>query len=233
VPAPPARAWMLATNDRFANRCLPLLIANQAGWCLVNSHLLRVTWTGGDDAACLHIEYLSGLPPYPAVSHFGHGILTWTLPYLFQTPPGYNLLARGPANWPKDGVYSLEGVVEADWSAATFTMNWKLTRPNYPVTFDVGEPICMLVPQRRGELEAFRPQIRDIDAEPDMRSRYALWCQNRAQFLTDLKEPGSEAAKQAWQKHYFQGTSPDGLVATEHQTVLKLHKFNEQHERGG
>ena len=38
-----------------------------------------------------------------AESLFGHGILTWTLPYLFRTPPGYNLLARGPANWPKDG----------------------------------------------------------------------------------------------------------------------------------
>src|SRR3712207_8402233 len=35
----------------------------------------------------------------PARSHFGSGILTWNLPFLFRTPPGYNLHVRGPANW--------------------------------------------------------------------------------------------------------------------------------------
>ena len=49
-------------------------------------------------------------------------------------------------------------MIETDWSVATFTMNWKLTRPHWPVTFEIGEPICMVVPQRRGELESFHPQ---------------------------------------------------------------------------
>jgi hypothetical protein len=40
-----------------------------------------------------------------AISHFGSGILTWNVPYLFRTPPGYNLLVRGPANWPKDAAF--------------------------------------------------------------------------------------------------------------------------------
>jgi hypothetical protein len=31
-PAPRERAWMDATTDRFAYRCLPLVFANQAGW---------------------------------------------------------------------------------------------------------------------------------------------------------------------------------------------------------
>ena len=37
-------------------------------------------------------------------SHFGSGILTWHLPLLFRTPPGYDLLVRGPANHPKDAM---------------------------------------------------------------------------------------------------------------------------------
>ena len=48
VPAPVQRSWMTETNQHFANRCLPLLLANQAGWLLLNSHPLRVLWSGGD-----------------------------------------------------------------------------------------------------------------------------------------------------------------------------------------
>jgi hypothetical protein len=227
VPAESCRSWMAGTRYRFANRCLPLLIANQAGWFLLNQHALSATWSGGEDASSLKIESLDGhLPPIP-VSHFGHGILTWPLSYLFRTPPGYNLLVRGPANWPKDGAYPLEGMVEADWSLATFTMNWKVTRPNEPVNFEVGEPICMLVPQRRGELELFRPQVRSIGAEPEIRRGLEHWMESRTRFLADLRVPGSEAAKHAWQKHYFQGQSPEGRQAPEHQTKLMLRPFDQ------
>ena len=228
VPASSKRDWMLATHGRFANRCLPLLVANQAGWFILNGHPVRVTWTGGDDENSVQIEYLGGSPPYPAVSHFGHGLLTWSFPYLFRTSPGYNLLVRGPANWPKDGAYPLEGIVETDWAEATFTMNWKLTRPNQPVTFDADEPICMLVPQRRGELEAFRPHIRDIGDEPETHRRYEQWSGSRGRFLADIEVPGSEAVKQGWQRDYFQGRSPDGRCSPEHQTKLKLRSFDEE-----
>lgn len=135
VPATRERAWMEATDQRFANRCLPMLIANQAGWFLIGRHTVRVRWTGGRSPSSLTIEVLSGDGPCPAISHFGHGIVTWHVPYLFRTPPGYNLLVRGPANWPRDGIAALEGVVEADWSDATFTMNWQMTRPRHAVTF--------------------------------------------------------------------------------------------------
>lgn len=230
VPAPSGRAWMHATVDHFAERCLPLLIANQSGWWVLNSHPLRFTWSGGSDMASITIEHLGGLPPYPAVSHFGHGILTWHVPYLFCTPPGYNLLVRGPSNWPKDGVSPLEGIVETDWTVATFTMNWKLTRPNQPVTVEVDEPICMLVPQRRGELESFHPRVLGIETEPEVRRRFQLWSESRARFLhelkTPLKTPGSEAVRRVWQKHYFQGKSPDCVDAPEHQTKLRLRDFS-------
>jgi hypothetical protein len=228
VPADRHRSWMDATRQHFANRCLPLLIANQAGWFLLNSHRFRATWDGGEEIASLELEYLSGEPPYPATTHFGHGILTWHIPYLFRTPPGWNLWARGPSNWPKDGAVALEGIVESDWSVATFTMNWKLTTPGRPVIFDVDEPLCMLVPQRRGELEEFEPEIRAIESDPELNTAYREWTTSRAEFLTELKVPESEAAKRAWEKHYFQGKAPDGSAAGTHQTKLQLKGFREQ-----
>ncbi len=216
---------MDATRDRFAYRCLPLLIANQHGWFVLNSHPIRVTWSGGWDTSCIRIEKLDGSEQVPALTHFGHGVLTWNLPWLFRTPPGYNLLARGPANLPKDGIYALEGVVEADWSMATFTMNWQMTRPREPVTFEKDEPICMLVPQPRGDLENFRPRIRDVAKDPEVAQQYADWSRGRDQFLQDLKKPASDAVKQGWQKHYFQGINTDGTEAPQHQPKLEVRPF--------
>jgi hypothetical protein len=217
---------MAATDNRFAERCLPLLIANQAGWFILNSHRIRVVWDGGRSSTSLRIENLSASPLCPAVSHFGHGILTWTLPYLFRTPPGYNLLARGPANWPKPGAYALDGIVETDWSAATFTMNWIMTRPDEPIVFDVEEPICMIVPQRRGELESLRPVFSEIADYPEERRIYEQWAQDRAQFLSALRLPGSKAAQQGWQGDYFRGRLPDGAQARGHQSKINLRGFD-------
>jgi len=222
VPAPASRGWIEATNERFARRCLPLMMANQAGWFLLNTHAFRATWDGDDGPAGLHLEYLSGAPPYPALSHFGYGILTFHIPFLFRTPPGYNLLARGPANWPKDGIQALEGVVETDWAMATFTMNWKLTAVDRPVRFEPGEPFCMLVPQPRGELERFQPQVLDVADDPETAEGYRQWTESRSRFLSELNEPDSAAVRQKWQKHYFRGTTADGTVAPVHQTKLQL-----------
>jgi hypothetical protein len=225
VSAPISRAWMDHTDQRFAQRCLPLLIANQAGWFILNSHTIVVRWSGGNEPAALQIEYVTGGPPYLASSHFGYGILTWNIPYLFRTAPGYNLLVRGPSNWPKDGVTALEGIVEADWSVATFTMNWKVTTIDHPIVFEVDEPICMVVPQTRGDLETLEPVVRDVADDAELHQAYQSWSESRSQFLADLVVPGSEAARQRWQKHYFQGTTPDGSVAPSHQTRLQLRDF--------
>ena len=44
--ASPTRGWLDELPDRFGYRCLPLRIANQLGWCLLNSQGFRVRWTG-------------------------------------------------------------------------------------------------------------------------------------------------------------------------------------------
>ena len=224
VPATASREWMTATRG-FAQRCLPLLMANQAGWFILNSHSVRITWSGAESKSGVKVEHLSGCAPYPVSSHFGFGIVTWTIPYLFRTSAGFNLLARGPANWPKDGVYPLEGIVETDWSVATFTMNWRMNRRDCPVTFDEGEPICMLVPQRRSDLESFRPGLRQLVEDPALARSHQLWAESRRQFLTDLAKPESEAAQAGWQKHYFRGETYEGSHSPEHQTRLHLREF--------
>jgi len=228
IPGPASRGWMDATPEHFANRCLPLLIANQSGWFILSPITVRATWRGGNAKQSLEIEYLDGEEPFPARSHFGSGILTWNLPYIFRTPPGFNLLARGPANMPKDGISALEGVIETDWATSTFTMNWKLTRTNYPVTFLRGEPICMIVPQRRGELEQFDPIVRPLSSEPDIETSYKAWSESRETFLTEVVKKGSEANRQQWQKDYFQGVDDNGTRFSGHQTKLKLKPFDDQ-----
>jgi hypothetical protein len=226
VKAPASRDWMDGTPGGFANRCLPLRIASQAGWFVLNSHALRVTWNGGNDLSDLEIESLDGQAAYPASSHFGSGILTFNIPFLFRTSPGYNLQARGPANWPKDGAYPLEGIIETDWAVSTFTMNWKIMRPNLPVIFEAGEPICMIVPQKRGELETFEPEIHEISEAPETAGAYQQWAKSRAEFNRDLQVAGSEAQEMGWQKDYVRGTTPSGVRTKEHQTKLKLKDFS-------
>ena len=227
VPASSQRSWMDQTSERFAYRCLPLLIANQSGWFILNVHRIRAIWNGRNDKDAIRVKVAGGPPdtPCPAESHFGHGVLTFNLNYLFRTPPGYNLWARGPANQPKDGVTALEGIIETDWSVATFTMNWKITRPNVPIDFVPGEPICMITPVKRHEVESFRPAVTDLDTDPQLSQRYHTWAKSREQFNSQLDDPESWAARMQWQKEYLQGFSPDGTKAPEHQTKVVLREF--------
>jgi hypothetical protein len=202
-----------------------MVIANQHGWLLLNRRKIAVIWNGGPDPAALKIDYLDGEDPRDAVSIFGCGILTFTVGYLFRTPPGYNLYVRGPANMPKDGIVALEGVVESDWTEATFTMNWKVTRPNHPLVFEKDEPIAMISPWRRGEVERFRPELRMIGEDPALATLHREWAASRAKHNSDLKIPESQARKDGWQRHYVRGISIRQEPAHEHQTKLSLVDF--------
>lgn len=227
VPAAACRKWMDETRDRFAYRCLPLLIANQAGWFLLNSQRISITWSGGTDAASLIVNAVDGGQPKLASSHFGNGIITWDVPYLFRTPPGYDLLVRGPANWPKEGIFPLEGLVETDWLGATFSINWKVLRTDYEIVFDTGEPLAMIVPQRRGDLEGFHPRVVNIESEHAVDRDYREWEVKRHEFLKRLKAGDAEAERLGWQKHYFRGVKMTGEYTDGHRTKLQLEQFED------
>jgi LPS sulfotransferase NodH len=223
--APSRRDWMDATPGRFVYRCLPLVIANQHGWILRCPWRVAAVWTGGDGLDALRIELPSNATPRFASSHFGFGILTFSINYIFRTPPGFNLHVRGPANMPKDGIAPLEGIVETDWTEATFTMNWKFTRPYHEIVFEAGEPFAMISPIARGEIERFEPEIRMIAEDPALEAGYRAWSQSRDKFNHDLSVEGSTAQQQGWQRHYVRGETVGQRRADQHQTGLALHDF--------
>jgi hypothetical protein len=178
------------------------------------------------------VQYPDDPPPEQrlASSHFGEGILTFAFGDMICTPPGFNTLARGPANSPKDGIGPLEGIVETDWSAAPFTMNWKFTRPG-TIAFDEDEPFCQIVPQRRGELERFRPAIRSLSGDPELSRRAEAWPAARVMVALGRVRAiaqGDERWTRHWHEDYFRGTAPTGESSQEHQTKLRLAPFTDE-----
>ncbi|WP_232064896.1 DUF6065 family protein [Mycobacterium cookii] len=230
-PAPISRTWMSTMSETrmgWPNRCLPMLMANQSGWELRNPCAFTATWFGPDNDVDVLITPDNRDPDqFLPLSHFGNGILTWRLPLLFRTPPGYNLLVRGPANYPKDAACPLEGVVETDWASASFSMSWKLTRKLMPVRFEVDEPICMIVPQRRAELEEFAPEFRHIESDQDLQRKHEVFLRSR-DAAKQIEQVARVAAGEQveWQGHYTRGEHADGEAGiAEHQTRRHLHSF--------
>jgi LPS sulfotransferase NodH len=224
VTGGPNRAWMDSTPKRFAYRCLPMVIANQWGWMITTRQRVEAIWDGTQPIGGLAVACF-GEGAAAAASHFGCGVLTFHIGYLFRTPPGFNLHIRGPANAPKDGICPLEGIVESDWIEATFTMNWKMTRPNHKVVFEPDEPIAMISPVRRGELERFVPEIVPIHRSRDLFQRYNEWSAARNSFNADLRNKESTAQTTGWQKDYTRGQTTRGEAAPDHQTSLRLNEF--------
>jgi hypothetical protein len=173
APGGSTREWMDATPRRFAYRCLPMVIANQWGRLIETRPRVEAIWDGSHQPSGLIVTSVNGEPSPAASSHFGSGVLTFHIRFLFRTPPGYNLHIRGPANCPKDHIFALGGVIESDRAESTFTMNWKMTRPNHRVVFEAGEPIAMISPVRRGELERFAAEIRPLAEDPALQAKYA------------------------------------------------------------
>ncbi|WP_300437494.1 DUF6065 family protein [uncultured Mameliella sp.] len=217
-PAPVARRWMDKTANRFAYRCLPLNIANSHGWQVLCPSGFRVRMIGDDDRPKLEFEYDEPDTP-PAVSHFGHGILTFHIGAVFETDPGHALYLTGPVNCPKQGIMPLSGIVETDWLPFTFTMNWRLMFRQAWIRFEKDEPFCMFFPVRLAEIEETRIEIGELADTPDLASRVSSFAESRKTFIEEQKTRPDDGSN--WQKHYFRGRAPQGAAQT-HYTSLKL-----------
>ena len=211
----------------WPNRCLPILFANQSGWELRNPCGFTATWMGQQGVDVMIAPDRRDAGQLLPASHFGDGILTWHLPILFRTPPGYNLLVRGPANYPKDAVSPLERIVETDWASASFSMSWKFTRKLMPVRFEIDEPICMIVPQRRGELEEFAPELRPIASDEDLRRKYEFFLRSRREMGQVQAATDAGAGERVpWEGDYARGKHADGEAgAADHRTRRHLRPF--------
>src|SRR3954447_8042717 len=227
-PAPARRDWMDGTPESFAYRCLPLNIANAHGWELLNPCAFDACWNGQSDTGAVTIRpQVDAEVASVATSLFGQGIVTFHIPGIFRTSPGWNLWIGGSPNQPKDGIYPLTGVVETDWSPFTFTMNWRFTRPNHWVHFDAGEPICFFFPVQRALLEDIKPVMAPIDAEPELLNRFQEWSRGRDAFVLRMATEPPPAPADKWQKHYYRGVdmSEQERIA-DHRTRLRLKPFD-------
>jgi hypothetical protein len=219
------REWMDDTQDRFAYRCLPLAIANQMGWEILCPVSFTARWNGKTSLDAIRIKFDDESSPLIG-SHFGHGVLTFNLGYLFRTTKAHNLWIKGPTNQFKDGIAALEGVIETDWTPFTFTMNWQFTRKRHKVRFEKGEPVCTILPYPRHYIGKFEPRHKVINENAKLYAQYVAWKDDREKFLADLKDPTSDAVKEGWQKTYMKGEDQFGKVFAGHQTKVRTRDFD-------
>lgn len=226
-PAGAQRAWMDQTAERFAYRCLPLVIASAHGWEILSACGFEARWRGGLDTDAVEIRVDPGTEPRLApVSLFGQATITFHVEGVFRTPPGWNLWVSGPPNEAKDGIAALSGIVETDWSPYTFTMNWRFTRRDHWVRFEENEPIAFLFPIQRGAIESFETKVRPMAEEEGLEEQYAKWSVDRLAFQAQVARNRPAAPADNWQKLYYRGLDAyENPGAADHRTKLRPRPF--------
>lgn len=231
-PASQRREWMDQTPEAFAYRCLPLNIANAHGWEILAGCGFEVEWNGGPLAEDVTVYPDKEGDADVPVALFGQGTFTVHVQGLFRTPPGWNLWVGGPPNGMKDGVAPLSGVVETDWSPYTFTMNWRLTRPNNRVRFEADDVICHIFPVLRDTIEATEPIFLPIESDPDLQAAFETWSRSRDEFQLEVVRNPPSKPSDKWQKLYYRGVQPDGSRGIEdHRSKLRPKEFGSGNAR--
>jgi len=223
------RVWMDETANKFAYRCLPLLAANSLGWQIKIKSAFMVFWNGGMGLNDVTLKFPSESkrPSGSVLSHFGSGILTFSIPWLFKTSKGHNLFITGPINEPKNGITPLSGLVETDWLPFTFTMNWKITATNTPIAFYPGDTICQFFPYPRGYIEKFKAHKDSIKNHKEINEEYMEWATSRNEINKQIKDQtiNQDTRKKLWEKTYFRGEYKDGEKFEEHQIKINSCPF--------
>ena len=175
-PSPIRRAWMSEHPDAY--QCLPMVVANQWGWQVLCPTDVRVIWDGRAAQSSLRVEVDPQWAP-GIKSQFGRGIVTFSLPWVFRTSPGWDLYAKGPSNRWKANAHPLEGIIEAWWLSYTFTLNWKLIEPG-EARFAKGESLGQLVPVPHATfLESSAVEAPIGAADPEAASELLRWLEER------------------------------------------------------
>jgi hypothetical protein len=179
-PSPPRRHWM--DEHPHAYKCLPLVIANQWGWQILSPTDVIVTWNGDPTPAGVYVE-VNSQHRQTIKSQFGSGIVTFTPPWLFRTPQGWDLYSKGPSNRWKSNCVPLEGVIETWWLNYTFTLNWKLIEPG-TVFFARGESLGQLVPVPHATFQNATAVEAPIGLlEPKAKAELLAWQEKRTQLI--------------------------------------------------
>jgi Family of unknown function (DUF6065) len=176
---PPRRADRSAGGSipvRALRYCEAMTTASAFGWYVFVPITFKVVWDGhsllwtyegidewlpliretaqyphfGEQFDAIAPQEVRGFaPPFLTASFQSGGLQVWT-GCLVRTAPGWNLLVRGAANFPKSLSYqALEGIVETDtWFGPLFD-NIKILKTDTPVEFRSDVPFLQVQPIRR------------------------------------------------------------------------------------
>lgn len=229
-PCAPQRGWMDEVPQKYVYRCIPMVAANTMGWELLNPVEARVSWNGGSLNPDVTIQ-TDGQSPFSAGSHFGSGIVTWYLPFLFRTAPDMGLVVAGPANHDRDDAVPLDAFVRTDWLPFPFTMNWRLLRQNEEIVFKKGEPICRVYPFPLALLEETTLEITRLEDDPGFleevnkfgAARQANAAKQQADAQRWMETGEAPTGEGVWNSQYVRMRSNvKGEGYQPHQTVFKV-----------
>ncbi len=199
VPSPMRRQWIDRFPLKAPYKCLPMNIASQYGWAILNPVRFSASWDGGNSSQAIQI---AGIPDY-VNTKLGGGIITFEFDFCFRTSPGWNLWLRGLPNYFIDGAHPLEEIVETDGLPFTATMNWHLTRKGETLEFKKDAPICFITPVARGQIERFQTLREELSTHSTLAEKYQRYKSSRMQFLEE--ERSLRRSPTEWQKHYMRG----------------------------
>lgn len=225
-PAKPRREWMDRTPDSYAYRCVPLSAANTMGWEILNPVDCEFRWNGLTPHTQVFV-WREREVRFGPKSHFGSGVVTWELPFLFRTPPDCALVVTGPANHDRAHITPLEGFIRTDWLPFPFTMNWRITTADETIRFEEGEPIARVFPYPLGLLDETAIELCDLSEDADFERRFREWSERRQQNYRERESRAASAPgmgppdlEALWNRHYARGAGSD-RAALEHQTVFR------------
>jgi len=221
VPLRRKRDWMTNTGGSFAYQCMPLNIANEFGWAVLNPVPFTATWRGDLGPEGVEIVWHEEFEGYAyASSHFGDGTLTINVDFVIKTPKGISTYIRGVPNEYIDSLHPLDAIVETDWLPFTFTYNYQF-KDTCSVTFEKGEPLFIFFPIDRKSIEGYNIITQPISEDPTLEKEYNEYADARQHIL--------ENPQPSFQKFYKNAQNPDGSSydAERHMTAVRLSKVND------
>ncbi len=229
---PPSRAreWMDNTPRKAAYWCLPITMANQAGWVVRLPGTVCATWNGKTAPDAVKLEFpgktnrLKGL----VSTNFGGGIVSFALPWVFKTADGTGLWVRGEPNSYTPDCVPLEGIVETDWAPFPFTMNYRIVKRNAQVYFPEGMALCLLAPVKMDLFEATAPSMVNITEEPELMEEIKRHGEKRKMQTGQLKaDEGMRDSKGNMKPvlDYYKGETTQGEKHAKHRKAFEIQRF--------
>lgn len=198
------------------------------GWELLNPVDAEVIWNGGAMNTDVKIDQ-AVRDKFGPVSHFGVGMITWYVPFIFRTSPDLGLIVTGPANHEHNDAVPLDAYIRTDWLPFPFTMNWRATRKDQAIAFTAGEPIARILPYPIAMLNETELDIVELSSDPAFMEEVNQWGKARAQNVQKAQadiaawiEGGAKPDGQGvWNSQYVRAKGQGDAGFEPHQTIFR------------